>query len=529
MATKVPAKIERETDDTNCDSDDEPVDVTSNADDVCEEASGTAIVGRPADISPERIEVSMKQMQCCTKNKAIVDGDRHEECNHSFGDLRRQDSTQDRVGSPKSVPSRSDQVLTRHNLSELQDAKKIMNMYSYQHQQFPLNNQHFAAITRFGQDPFETATNISNISATLPNFFNVRPSSSPISATSPSSPPSTSPVVVPKDQVYKTGNETVHPLNLTTDTMSAFLVASNNNTNNNNNNKSHMPANNKPSSHHRPSFLITDILRPRPSEACPELSPDSVFGKGYAALSSTFPLPFSLPPSDFQQKPLERKRRAEQTKDDDIEVDIDNDGDDDSRANSDNVRYSTSDDVNYSSASDDEESVDGSSPRKVGSSSSSPLLIKTKKPRKARTAFTDHQLSVLEKTFERQKYLSVQDRMELAAKLNLTDTQVKTWYQNRRTKWKRQTAVGLELLAEAGNYAAVQRMLQTNPYWFNYHPQASAILSNLDALYFRNPENPIAQPSRPLLPRMFVHGLQQHVSQLPVQSSSALYSSENRG
>ena len=55
-----------------------------------------------------------------------------------------------------------------------------------------------------------------------------------------------------------------------------------------------------------------------------------------------------------------------------------------------------------------------------------------KKPRKARTAFTDHQLNSLEKSFERQKYLSVQDRMELAAKLNLSDTQVKTWYQNRR-------------------------------------------------------------------------------------------------
>jgi BarH-like protein len=55
-----------------------------------------------------------------------------------------------------------------------------------------------------------------------------------------------------------------------------------------------------------------------------------------------------------------------------------------------------------------------------------------KKPRKARTAFTDHQLAQLERSFERQKYLSVQDRMELAASLNLTDTQVKTWYQNRR-------------------------------------------------------------------------------------------------
>jgi BarH-like protein len=99
-----------------------------------------------------------------------------------------------------------------------------------------------------------------------------------------------------------------------------------------------------------------------------------------------------------------------------------------------------------------------------------------KKQRKARTAFTDHQLNCLEKSFERQKYLSVQDRMELAARLSLSDTQVKTWYQNRRTKWKRQTAVGLELLAEAGNLAAVQRMLQQNPYW--YHPYQNAMSTN---------------------------------------------------
>lgn len=66
------------------------------------------------------------------------------------------------------------------------------------------------------------------------------------------------------------------------------------------------------------------------------------------------------------------------------------------------------------------------------SSSSTLSSAQSKKQRKARTAFTDHQLQTLEKSFERQKYLSVQDRMELAAKLQLTDTQVKTWYQNRR-------------------------------------------------------------------------------------------------
>ncbi|XP_023223769.1 homeobox protein ceh-30-like [Centruroides sculpturatus] len=59
-------------------------------------------------------------------------------------------------------------------------------------------------------------------------------------------------------------------------------------------------------------------------------------------------------------------------------------------------------------------------------------FLKCRKPRKARTSFTDYQLQILEKSFHQQKYLSVQERMELAKKLNLTDTQVKTWFQNRR-------------------------------------------------------------------------------------------------
>ncbi|KAL3308344.1 BarH-like 2 homeobox protein [Cichlidogyrus casuarinus] len=117
-----------------------------------------------------------------------------------------------------------------------------------------------------------------------------------------------------------------------------------------------------------------------------------------------------------------------------------------------------------------------------------------KKQRKARTAFTDHQLSELECSFERQKYLSVQDRMELAARLNLSDMQVKTWYQNRRTKWKRQTAVGLELLAEAGNFAAVQRILQTNSYWA-YHPVAQSLMSDMENMAAKSYQYPKNSPS----------------------------------
>ncbi|CAJ0940437.1 unnamed protein product [Ranitomeya imitator] len=243
--------------------------------------------------------------------------------------------------------------------------------------------------------------------------------------------------------------------------------------------------------------------------------------------------------------------------------------------------------------------------REISSSRESPP-VRLKKPRKARTAFTDHQLAQLERSFERQKYLSVQDRMELAASLNLTDTpgedlvsepqvsaqivmrpllgashitqaaghrsglsvcarlqkckplrnphkgidmlrnkqryasvllrsmctadfvfhrftrycklmenccksaaanplQIRSKIRN-VTKWKRQTAVGLELLAEAGNYSALQRMFPS-PY---FYPQS--LVSNLDpgaALYlYRGPTAPPPALQRPLVPRILIHGLQ---------------------
>ncbi|XP_068708174.1 homeobox protein BarH-like 1 [Montipora capricornis] len=57
--------------------------------------------------------------------------------------------------------------------------------------------------------------------------------------------------------------------------------------------------------------------------------------------------------------------------------------------------------------------------------------------RKSRTVFTDLQLRILEKTFSDQKYLDTTSRAKLAQTLGLNETQVKTWFQNRRMKWKK--------------------------------------------------------------------------------------------
>ncbi|KAH9522393.1 hypothetical protein DERF_005972 [Dermatophagoides farinae] len=63
---------------------------------------------------------------------------------------------------------------------------------------------------------------------------------------------------------------------------------------------------------------------------------------------------------------------------------------------------------------------------------------KYRKIRRNRTVFTELQLMGLERRFDSQKYLSTPDRTDLARALGLTQLQVKTWYQNRRMKWKKQ-------------------------------------------------------------------------------------------
>ncbi|KAI1287415.1 Homeobox protein ceh-9 [Halotydeus destructor] len=73
----------------------------------------------------------------------------------------------------------------------------------------------------------------------------------------------------------------------------------------------------------------------------------------------------------------------------------------------------------------------------LGSNSSS----SADKKKKARTTFTGRQIFELEKQFEIKKYLSSSERSAMAKLLNVTETQVKIWFQNRRTKWKKQEGI----------------------------------------------------------------------------------------
>uniref|UniRef100_A0A8C5XRX5 NK2 homeobox 6 n=1 Tax=Microcebus murinus TaxID=30608 RepID=A0A8C5XRX5_MICMU len=70
--------------------------------------------------------------------------------------------------------------------------------------------------------------------------------------------------------------------------------------------------------------------------------------------------------------------------------------------------------------------------------SGGPEQPKTRQRRKPRVLFSQAQVLALERRFKQQRYLSAPEREHLASALQLTSTQVKIWFQNRRYKCKRQ-------------------------------------------------------------------------------------------
>lgn len=60
------------------------------------------------------------------------------------------------------------------------------------------------------------------------------------------------------------------------------------------------------------------------------------------------------------------------------------------------------------------------------------LLKRCSSHRKPRQAYSAKQLERLESEFQADRYLSVSKRLELSESLQLTEVQIKTWFQNRR-------------------------------------------------------------------------------------------------
>ncbi|NXN41341.1 VEX1 protein, partial [Rhinoptilus africanus] len=82
------------------------------------------------------------------------------------------------------------------------------------------------------------------------------------------------------------------------------------------------------------------------------------------------------------------------------------------------------------------EAADGSSPgQEAGAGGGGGPAV----PGRPRTKFSAAQLQELERSFREQRYIGASEKRRLAAALSLSQSQIKTWFQNRRMKFKRQT------------------------------------------------------------------------------------------
>ncbi|KAM6908937.1 H6 family homeobox 4 [Xenentodon cancila] len=83
--------------------------------------------------------------------------------------------------------------------------------------------------------------------------------------------------------------------------------------------------------------------------------------------------------------------------------------------------------------------------------------------KKTRTIFSKRQIFQLEATFDMKRYLSSSERACLASSLQLTETQVKIWFQNRRNKLKRQLSTDTESPLAAEHFSEAGKNVQLPP------------------------------------------------------------------
>ncbi|GFR74228.1 ventral anterior homeobox protein [Elysia marginata] len=101
-----------------------------------------------------------------------------------------------------------------------------------------------------------------------------------------------------------------------------------------------------------------------------------------------------------------------------------------------------------------------------------PKALDLDRPKRERTTFSSEQLERLEEEFRLNQYLVGKDRTSLATSLGLSETQVKVWFQNRRTKHKKDREKRVEDGDHQAESQAAQNVLKLLEYKtaFGYNP-----------------------------------------------------------
>ncbi|KAI9582517.1 segmentation protein even-skipped [Glossina fuscipes] len=159
--------------------------------------------------------------------------------------------------------------------------------------------------------------------------------------------------------------------------------------------------------------------------------------------------------------------------------------------------------------------------------------------RRYRTAFTRDQLGRLEKEFCKESYVSRPRRCELAAQLNLPESTIKVWFQNRRMKHKRQQiAVAWPYAAVYSDPAFAASILQAaaNSVGMPYAPYPTASANPMLAsaipsmpvpghshIYGQYRYNPYHIPPRPApnAHHHFAHGMSHHMTAAAPMAAAA--------